>query len=342
MEFSYLLGAGASANIIPTVKKFPNALDEFSTFVRQAMNDSFNEDEIEIRDSFLLDLFELVAEANKHASIDTYAKKLFLTDQQDKLKKLKALLDTFLTAFQMANELDMRYDAFLATLLNSNNAELKLPANINILSWNYDFQFERALSNFLLSKDISSIEDKFKFIPNQKSDFDLKSEFSLIKLNGSSGALIDNKGFKRKDFLNLQPILNYQEIPEAGHIETSRIYRRVIINYNIMLKQPKNISSIMFAWEKNNITNKVRNYAINKTKKTDILIVIGYSFPTFNREIDKNILNNMENLKKIVIQAPINDIESIEFRIKSLLNKKRKIEIQKFSALDEFFIPFEL
>jgi hypothetical protein len=61
-----------------------------------------------------------------------------------------------------------------------------------------------------------------------------------------------------------------------------------------------------FAWEipgdeKYHGFKSVLNTSIEIAKKTDILIVVGYSFPFFNSEIDKAILDNL-NARKIIIQ----------------------------------------
>ena len=55
----------------------------------------------------------------------------------------------------------------------------------------------------------------------------------------------------------------------------------------------------MYSWENNPVFDNIRTNALKATKETDILIIIGYSFPTFNRNIDKSILKNMIRLKKV-------------------------------------------
>ena len=343
-KFTYLFGAGASANVLPTVKGLGNALDAFSKFIADttALN---NSDEIrQITSQFKEDLKWLIKEESKHASIDTFAKKLYLTAQFPRLKILKCLIDSFFTVYQITKGTDKRYDAFLASLITGTNASnICLPANINILSWNYDFQFELSLTTFFLTRKIEELESRCKLIPNGQGNFDILEEFSLIKLNGAAGGLIvDQKSFSRKNFLSILPEGGSEEVPDEIFQKRIKIYEEVIKNYNSTIKDENVTSSVMFAWEKNELSDSTRLYASKKIQDTSILTVIGYSFPTFNREIDKEILKSMPQLEKIIIQGPIEDIDSIKFRIISLLDPAmREVTIEKFPAIDEFFIPFE-
>jgi hypothetical protein len=70
------------------------------------------------------------------------------------------------------------------------------------------------------------------------------------------------------------------------------------------------------------------------------LVVIGYSFPFFNRLVDRRILN-MPDLKKIYFQAPISGIENIIQSFKSI--RKLPIEgYEKITETEQFFLPPEL
>ena len=64
--------------------------------------------------------------------------------------------------------------------------------------------------------------------------------------------------------------------------------------------------------------SKVKDYAIQIMRETDILVIIGYSFPLFNRNVDNELIKAaIENhqAKKIYIQ----DRNAIE--LKSVLQK---------------------
>jgi hypothetical protein len=79
---------------------------------------------------------------------------------------------------------------------------------------------------------------------------------------------------------------------------------------------------------------------------TSHLVIIGYSFPTFNRKMDKEIINSISNLKKVTIQSLDENIDEIYYRFKSLFGTERlkEIEIELIrmkSRFEEFYIPFE-
>lgn len=90
---------------------------------------------------------EEVYKANKeHATIDTYAKKLYLTKRTNELKRLKNVLTAFFVWAQLESKADQRYDTFLANILQ--NETLSIPNGISVISWNYDSQFELAYRNY--------------------------------------------------------------------------------------------------------------------------------------------------------------------------------------------------
>ena len=87
MNVTYLFGAGASALTLPVVKDFPVRLEEYSKEllafrfkVNRFPDGSYCQSSAEdARDKILKDLEWLVKECKNHSSIDTFAKKLFLT-----------------------------------------------------------------------------------------------------------------------------------------------------------------------------------------------------------------------------------------------------------------------
>jgi len=55
-----------------------------------------------------------------------------------------------------------------------------------------------------------------------------------------------------------------------------------------------------FAWEQDYFNNQSAKLFSN-IADTKVLVVIGYSFPFFNREIDREIFRRMEKLERIYI-----------------------------------------
>ena len=117
-NITYLLGAGASFEALPIVERIPKALEEFATefnpgelynikaidfinketknivkiFLYKFENDERNQkeyfDKIKL---FHKDILWLKYEAEKHTSIDTFAKKLYLQKDYHNLKRLKIM-----------------------------------------------------------------------------------------------------------------------------------------------------------------------------------------------------------------------------------------------------------
>ena len=73
------------------------------------------------------------------------------------------------------------------------------------------------------------------------------------------------------------------------------------------MKKERKYNSEIKAKEKNifnvDLSNATLQKAIEVAEQTDILIVIGYSFPIFNDPIDRTILGKMP-VKEIYVQSP--------------------------------------
>jgi len=72
------------------------------------------------RDELTKDIDELYVASKEHATIDTYAKKLYLTRRQNEFERLKNVLSAFFVWIQMESKVDQRYDTFLANVLGMN------------------------------------------------------------------------------------------------------------------------------------------------------------------------------------------------------------------------------
>jgi hypothetical protein len=355
MNITYLLGAGASAQVIPVVANFNKTLmsllenlkhnrDSATKYQSGLIEDLLKDYEITIKDFGIL-----LNDINKHASIDTYAKKLYLTNQHDKLRMLKAIIDMFFIEHQLISKvpkkdymIDLRYDAFIASIAEKVGEKLVLPPNINILTWNYDLQLELSLRNFLQINDFNDLEKRISFIPNSTNKCIEKGAFSIVKLNGTASGY-ENDGSVSKDIKfrrrNLDVFLsgysNDEQVSNEKYNALVRGYDRSEIR--------KLHSTIHYSWENTEMTEQIRNSAFNIASKTNILVTIGYSFPTFNRDIDRKLLNN-SSIEKIFVQTNSKESALVNIeKAKSLIDSSitQHIEFIPISNANEFYIPYE-
>lgn len=334
-QISYLFGAGASAQALPTIKKLPERIK----YVRDYIDEKcvYEEDETfnpskelvfkknDAKEYVLSALDNLSKYSSNHSTVDTYAKKLNISGSSREIEELIFSLALYFNIEQKISGIDPRYDTFLVSILNSNS--YSFPDNVKFLSWNYDLQMEAAHEKII---DRGSHDLSFYLFNNERSELK-KDKFNSIKLNGSSNI--------RDRFRDLFPLvknvlkddlqkedLDFPMQYAFLHLKTGRRYYEGRVNLN-------------FAWYHDwEQLNKV----VDAYNDTEILVVVGYSFPFFNREVDRKIIRAMSHLKKIYIQDCVP--ENIKSRFLSILPnwKERNIEIISVNDVSEFFLPPEL
>lgn len=338
-KIAYLFGAGASEGALPLVKEMPERIESLMQTISSddlaLSNKVFFEGQRSIQfqtkrehQKDLIKGLEWLHDASsKHINVDTFAKKLYVRKDFDSLDKLKILLSVFFTLEQTRRPPNPRYDFFYASIINSIS---DFPNDVRILSWNYDFQFEIAFSEFSNEKDLGrnqkTLNIHTKTIPIVKKDIET---FGIYKLNGSAELHESRISNPRSHFYNLDisPTLDLK-ILEA----TVRMYATATNTTNL-------IPSFSFAWE-DSYFKSFDDAIMEDTKDTRILVVIGYSFPYFNRTIDKGIISEMKNLSKVYFQSP--EAKELIERFKSIRNDLTSDKLIPISDLRYFYIPDEL
>ncbi len=337
----YLLGAGASygkrdlkepVNSInrimeglPIVNEISNEID---VVIYELENLKFESTKVynwqgEIREfSFMLNVIIdglkwLKIEASNHATIDTFAKKLYLKREMEEYGKLKFFLSTFFLIEQSIHEIDKRYDTFLANILDEN---LKIPDDIYIMTWNYDNHLDIAY------RDYTNMPLPIYNPVEKRNDEKAK----IFKINGSA------------NYYNLNQIDASIHIEKSLTVLLDKICKQAC-NANINKKWSTGIMDLLFAWEKECFEVKSK-ILFNNISDTEILIIIGYTFPFFNREIDRMIFEKMPNLKQIYIQDPLAEDVS-DFLFSVLTEEQRKqlhLNVKLVKNTANFFLPPEL
>ncbi|OYU65316.1 MAG: hypothetical protein CFE22_14575 [Cytophagaceae bacterium BCCC1] len=264
----YYLGAGASANAIPMVGEIGKAILKFNLFIQTEtiqstssysnLTEDLKKQCYEFRD-FCLKYTSLIENV---ASIDTYAKRLWDQDSMKDYEEYKLFLVVLFNFFHFLetkkeltnttqNTLEGRYENLIRTINTGRGKTLLIPYQFSFLSWNYDFQLEATM---------------YRDFENQSSILDssrLKENLfrKIVNFNGSS---------------NLDDIIEFPE--SRGH---SEVFKKLFEIYQ-KVKKDKVKNKLKFAWEQS-----LDLFTFSDFRETRFVVVIGYSFPSFNRDIDK-------------------------------------------------------
>lgn len=339
----YYLGAGASYGKrgenekiiegLPVVAEISEQFALFRSYIESALIPSDSElvfqntyrqsaSNIESsRSDMLYDIDQLVKGIKEHATIDTYARKLYLTGREREFNKLKAVLCAFFVWAQLVYKPDGRYDTFLANVLEEGS--LMLPPEISIVSWNYDSQIENAYKAYNPKGRLPLFEKNIQGEWPQ-----LTNNGRIVKINGS--ATFEDKStiqFIKQDEENMPAALQVIEFYHDSQVDTSQI--------GLDFK-----THLSFAWEDSDNIEKLKSALSQTTNDTEIVVVIGYSFPFFNRVTDRAIFNGMANLKKVYVQD-IN-ADAVVQAIHAVLPLDRKVNIEPIRNCEQFYLPVEL
>ena len=264
---------GAITSGIPVVNEIPGELGRWARNVAlfdwndhasyRPQDSLFEVDLIEAQKKLSTDLTWLAEESAEHATIDTFAKKLYLTKDVKNYNRLKRALSAFFMIEQVEHKADMRYDAFLANILTEG---CQIPDDITILTWNYDSQFEIALRTYL--PQLANLQISPICLSSYDS-FELKVRYKIFKINGSA------------TFSDEKPISRFCTADEQKFSEKS-IRREVLWYYGNGNLQ----SDLSFAWDKN-VSKFFYDTLAKEVENAMTLVVIGYTFPYFNRETDR-------------------------------------------------------
>ncbi len=317
-QFYYLLGAGASVEIIPTVRDFSHSMKNLSVkqkIINITNAGNFNHPEIKslVKNDLENESRRIQSISNSFESFgspDIYAKYLFANSSTKDLSELKHYLTIFIQLmeyFQKDGKPDQRYFEFIAQLIDGHK---RFPKNVVIANWNYDNQFELAMKNF---------------------SNELQWNANIDRGHTGSGPY---------------PPMYYEYKINGGAYFTPSTNSKIHIHSNI----PKNIndydfilsilkgfsefknyqSGIKFAFENDSeVVDKLiqKIETIPNSSNTTYLTIIGYSFPVFNREVDKQILNALLNkgLRRIYIQDP--NPEELKRKIMGFFDESDKKDI---------------
>jgi len=330
-EVTYVFGAGASCKSMPLVNNFYERFNFFNEYLRKTNYD---------RQEFFNLCSDFSKNIKSHLSFDTFFKKLFHQNQKEKiLLYKKALLIYFIfehfvdldyyeqltyngqdSEIKKDYNIDPRYEALIAGLLQPIEGLSEFYSKMNCITWNYDLNLIQAFKNFYMA-DISygDFIGRFHISPNE---FHFGNQLKVFHLNGfiNHNKLINLEATGRNDFLN---------------------------DFIDDLKNPDFKPLLKFAWEdhKNGkIESPCLQGAVEALKRSDLIVVIGYSFPLYNRLFDRQLFS-WENIKRktIYLQDPngqdILEILKTDFEIKTQITTKEDPKLIVSRNPNSFIIP---
>ncbi|MBK9174911.1 MAG: hypothetical protein IPM46_00960 [Flavobacteriales bacterium] len=317
-------------------------------------------------DAYKDGLDKLAYYAERFGTVDTYAKALHLQGDNEKLSELKLHLSLYFMLEQVTEEKyddlerkehlymrdrrqDLRYMGWLAVLLQDAD---KLNERVSVISWNYDLQIEHALAYYyqIAAPDLRKVFRTYGIHPGVEEDEDQRR--FLVHLNGIAGHC--NKGGTGSEFL----------FETLDRKQDKDFVKGVFERYKDRESQFVNAMNgfFSFAWEDHSIANRGRELAIKAMADATILVIIGYSFPPFNRAVDLQLMKAFRStqsgkkLKRIHLQNPHMTMESFDHMFGSTIGRLRRpgggwfpispdtpdipsIDITDDTATSQFYLP---
>jgi hypothetical protein len=336
-KVTYLIGAGASQNVHQLAKgkgastSYSESLYQFvkdnSDYFHQFINNR------RISEGLYPKYLDISEKCIRFGTPDTYAKWLYENNNLDEYEYLKRLISAYFTQHDHNPEnldrftkvSEYRVLPFLTSIMEDG----KIPDHIKIISWNYDSQFEIAARNYVETYKSHGSYNKyylngFSAWPNSINSFDpdyikVKKTPFLIHLNGLAGFNYDPSKladefiapFLGMAHLNQKPLLSYSWEDEKDGLLDGFVKHRLKL-------------------------------AMDMVEGTEYLVIIGYSFPFFNRKTDKMLLHKMSGtLQKIYYQEPNSDVtpEDLKNKFDLGIAKERIIMLRNTT---QYHIPHEL
>lgn len=335
-KITYLLGAGASFESVPIWKEQGLTMRELGNRLKS------KSESLSSLKAIFENMHQYGIKAMEFGTIDIYARKLFLNNRLEELNDLKLALSLYLDIWEnfeeiresIKNELiksknidenrnydavDKRYYSLLSVILKkSNQLGVQLDENVNFITWNYDLQLESAYESFLMekTKSLRELDQNIKFL----NDGDL-SKNRIIHLNGMRGCFETNGKF--------QDIIDREFLKK----DFNKYLYELDKIYNTRNSKDNMQNSINYSWEGKD--DRI-NVALELLKKTDILVIIGYSFPSFNKLIDAQLINAFNEKGKLLFYQDLNPkLETFNF------TKLNKSKFKESKNCNQFHIPNE-
>ncbi|TGK34426.1 hypothetical protein EHO66_00690 [Leptospira kmetyi] len=352
MNIGYYFGAGISVEAIPAANALPlrmiflaTELQKLKLFEdRDILEGNYGSLEGKPFNEILklmTDEWIEIGEMSKKLTIDTLANENLRNHSL--FNKIKRALSTYFMIEQKKEfpfdsldysvKIDSRIRKFISDSANGRTADNFTLLNEPIIfTWNYDFQFELAIANYLkIAKEqhywidesqlALNINPKINDYNNSVRDV----QHVLYKMNGTAGIFKSSGNGFGSDYF----------IPKYYFYGDFNLYLKEILRvFSIKrINIDTDYTEINFAFNGNRLI-KNETYKIKENaSKIERLYVMGYSFPIVNKSIDEEIFSMMTSLKQIHIY----DIPTQEILLRERVQLRSKLteqDIHYYSNLE--------
>lgn len=317
----YLLGAGASCKggALPLVADYCKRLEACGKALEGIA------DLKEYMDSLLW----LGGIDKKHNTVDSFAKWCWKNDK-GQLERLRKALAFFFTMEELVIGVrDPRYIQFITEITDD---EFKFPRNVKIINWNYDSQVQLACDTNKRVEHFANRPGGAVHVPGIINYYPTMSnlqrvepeDLDMIQMNGIARmyrAFDDSLRMHQPSFNEMGPFMNSLKMSSYD------------------------CPTFNFAFERSDqgtglaIGDRI-NYAKDLVKNADVVVIIGYSFPSVNDVVDNALFEVMkqgDGIQKIYLQSPSLTIDGISRRF----NLPETTIIEPVQQLDSFYVALE-
>lgn len=332
-NITYYLGAGASYQAMPIQNELSNKMVQLAELFLPLEKLDLDLPPQDTNDFFLtlkqIGYWGKLAEKNH--SIDSYANSLWRNNHRrpsPEVDHIKIVLSYFFTYWMKctnphwkSNRPYESVDNRILYLMNRviDDKTNRLKSNIKFVTWNYDLQLEAAFIQYVNDVDWKNLKDHLNVFVDQVEDL---RDVEVCHLNGTHGYITTPRG------IQTQIRGENTETPEY-------VYDDCLVPISTFFRD-KIFTRIGFAWDDDDLSIRRREAASLIFSNTDHLVIIGYSFPEFNDEVDKMLFKKLPKTARITAYASHLDSEIFEYLASQVLRKNIKV-IRKHP--EEYPIP---
>ena len=333
-NYTYLIGSLTSNNFLAN-SLTKEARNEFKEWIKKIIDENITAlsegDKLAIK-RFLIDLNWVSEEYTKNGSFELLLSFIYKNSNINDIVKFKSIINSIILLEEIRKKFNVKYENFFRDISERDrHANVILPDNIKILTWNIGINFERAF--YEISHNSDSLFKKMQVYPVSAgfddTDFDV-NKFAVIHLRGLAGAYYVSKTGIVSEYL--------KDWITIRDMKDEDILKNLVISYKSFIYNDFLMPTISFPTDNNVYLNLVNKKSLHIASKTNILIIIGHILGDDTFKIDKEIIEQMINLNKIYVQVPVEYKQSLFLKLKKIRPDLDNIEVEFIDNNGDFFI----